>query len=89
MRIIVDALDESPDVAKSLPLGDELPGNAALVLTSRPGDHLDRFIAASGTADIVSIDLSSHEYASYSVDDAEQVLIVLEGADFPEREAAE
>jgi len=75
VRIIVDALDESPDVARTLPSGDELPRNVALVITSRPGDHLDRFFAASGAVDVMRIDLSTREFASYSVADAEHYVL--------------
>ncbi|MGD0240525.1 MAG: hypothetical protein ABSB59_09380 [Streptosporangiaceae bacterium] len=44
VRIVIDALDESPDLARSLPLGAELPENSSWLITTRPGSYLDRFV---------------------------------------------
>jgi len=44
VHIVIDALDESPGLARALPLGVELPENSSWLITTRPGAHLDRFV---------------------------------------------
>jgi hypothetical protein len=76
VRIIVDSLDESLEIAESIPLGAELGQNVVWVLTSRPGDHLDRFIETSSSTHVVQLDLSDPEINAASIDDAERYALV-------------
>ncbi len=57
VHVVIDALDESPDLARSLPLGAELPENSCWLITTRPGPHLDRFAPeADGQITTISLD---------------------------------
>jgi hypothetical protein len=73
VRMIVDGLDENPDLARALPFGPELPPNASWLLTSRPGSHLDRFVTQAGF-DVVRIDLRMADAETLSISDAERYL---------------
>jgi hypothetical protein len=69
VRMIVDGLDESPELARALPFGADLPPNGSWLLTSRPGSHLDRFVTQAGF-DVVRVDLREADAEVLCVDDA-------------------
>lgn len=69
--IIVDAIDESAEVADSIPFGAESPPNVVWILTSRDGDHLARFVEPAGGPRLVRIDLSAPECVSQAIDEGE------------------
>jgi hypothetical protein len=70
VRIIVDAVDESLELADSIPFGDESPVNVDWVLTTRPGDHLNRFIDRDGASKVWRLNLSDPEFTDSSLEDA-------------------
>jgi hypothetical protein len=67
--IVIDALDESPELARVLPLGTELPENSSWLITARPGTHLDRFVSEVG-GQITKIDLDDANVRHLEVADA-------------------
>jgi hypothetical protein len=69
VRVVIDALDESPDLARVLPLGTELPGNCTWLITTRPGAHLDRFAAEAG-GQVTRIDLADPDVLHLELADA-------------------
>jgi hypothetical protein len=70
VRIVVDSLDDSVEIAKAIPFGPELPGNVTWVLTSQPGDHLDRFVNQAGNTTVICVDLSEPDIMASSIDEA-------------------
>lgn len=70
VRIVVDSLDDSHEITRSIPFGPELEGNVVWVLTSQPGDHLDRFVDQGDLTKTVRFDLSDGDIYESSIDDA-------------------
>ncbi|WNM59734.1 hypothetical protein [Candidatus Nitrospira allomarina] len=64
--IIVDGIDQSPEILRLIPLVDDIPESAAeltWVLLSRPGDHLNRFRVDEPTDSVAYIDVTEKESA--------------------------
>ena len=70
VKIIVDSLDDGSEITKAIPFGPELPGNVTWILTSQPGEHLDRFVDQTGATTITRFDLSEPEITDSSIDEA-------------------
>ncbi|MFI7407747.1 hypothetical protein ACIBU0_03555 [Streptomyces sp. NPDC049627] len=67
----MDGLDENPSLSRLLPLGPEGPENLTWIVTSRPGQHLDRFTPSHG-AEVTRFDLDAEDARRHRLDDAER-----------------
>ena len=70
IRIVVDSLDDSAEITKAIPFGPELPDNLTWVLTSQPGEHLDRFVNQTGDTTVTRVDVSEPDIIAASIDEA-------------------
>ena len=72
VRIVVDALDESDDLARAIPATEELTDNVCWVLTSRNDDVLDRFGGSVAYPSAVRLDLAAPDLAAVGIADGRQ-----------------
>lgn len=72
VRIIVDSLDGSLEIAEVIPLLEDLPKNAEFVLTTRTAETLERFEANPSPGKFVKVELADPELKSLSARDVTQ-----------------
>lgn len=70
LRIIVDSPDDGLDITKAIPFGTELPDNVTWILTTQPGEHLDRLVSQGDATQVGRLDLSEPDITDASIDEA-------------------